>query len=94
MTVAELVQLYAPLAGLLVLAFWVGSLSERVKNLRRDLDKVLVREAAETGEGGMLERMIRMEIKLEGAGTQLESLDRHMQGVQRQIANLMKAGTA
>lgn len=89
MTVAELVQLYAPLAGMLILAFWVGSLSERVKNLRRDVDKVVAREDAETGEGGMLERMIRMEIKLESATTQLESLDRHMQGVQRQFANLM-----
>jgi hypothetical protein len=91
MTVAELVQLYAPLAGLLVLAFWVGALSERVKNLRKDVDELKKRSDAEVGEGGMLERMIRMEVKLEGANTQLGSLDRHMQGVQRQIANLMKS---
>lgn len=92
MTVAELVQLYAPLAGLALLAFWVGALSERVKNLRKDVDTLNGRHDAEVGEGGMLERMIRMEVNLDNAGKQLESLDRHMQGVQRQIANLMKSG--
>ena len=92
MTLAELVQLYAPFAGLALLSFWVGALGERVKNLRKDLDKVLVREAAETGEGGILERMIRAEIHLENALKQLESMDRHIQSINRQLGNLMKAG--
>lgn len=90
LTVAGAIQLYTPLAGLALLAFWVGALSERVKTLRKDVDALNGRHEAEVGEGGMLERMIRMEVNLENATKQLESLDRHMQGVQRQIANMMK----
>jgi hypothetical protein len=36
MSFAELVQLYAPLGGLLALAFWSGVLSNRVTALERD----------------------------------------------------------
>lgn len=94
MTLGGAVQIYAPLAGLALLAFWVGALSERVKNLRKDVDTLNARHDAEMGEGGLLERVIRMGVNLENATKQLESLDRHMQGVQRQIANLMKGDAA
>jgi hypothetical protein len=49
MSVSELVQLYAPLAGLLVLAFWVGGLGQRVKGLEmvakdnKEMEKAMIR---------------------------------------------------
>lgn len=49
MTSAQLLQLYAPLAGLLVLAFWVGGLSQRVRGLEtvakdnKEMEKAMIR---------------------------------------------------
>lgn len=39
MTLAQLVQLYAPLAGLLVLAFWTGRLGQKVDDQKESLAK-------------------------------------------------------
>lgn len=36
MTAAGMVQLYAPFVGLLALAFWMGVLSQRVRQLEKD----------------------------------------------------------
>lgn len=49
MSPADLIQLYAPLAGLVALAFWVGSLSQRVKGLEvaaadnKEMEKSMIR---------------------------------------------------
>lgn len=40
MTIAQLVQLYAPLAGLLILAFWTGRLGQKVDDQKADIDKL------------------------------------------------------
>lgn len=38
MTTADVVQLYAPFAGLMALAFWMGVLSQRVRHLEKGGD--------------------------------------------------------
>lgn len=91
MTVTQLFQLYAPLVGLLGLAFWVGVLSQRVKQLE-EVAKDLKVAHAEGNE--VFERLVRLEVNMENAVTQLGSLDRGMQGVQRQLGNLMVKGGA
>ena len=86
LTVQQLFQLYAPLAGLLVLAFWTGGLSQRVKSLEEDV------KAAHTklGEvGGSGERMVRLEVQMEQANAKLHAIERGQAGVQRQLANLV-----
>lgn len=89
MTVAQIFQLYAPLVGLLGLAFWVGVLSQRVKQLE-DTAKEL--KDAHDDQSAVFERLVRLEVNMENAVTQLGSLDRGMQGVQRQLGNLMHRG--
>lgn len=88
MTVPQLLQLYAPLAGLLGLAFWVGVLSERVKNLRFDVQEL----KSENVEGGS-PAIIRLKVEMEGVKGAMEKLTRSMEGVQRQLGNLMQKPT-
>lgn len=85
MTITELVQLYAPLAGLLVMAFWVGALSNRVATLEREERDRKTRDQAELNER---DRMVRVETKLESVETKLESVERELGSVHRLIANL------
>lgn len=82
MTVTELVQLYAPLAGLLAVAFWLGVLTQRVRTLERNSDGMW-------GEGGIGERLVRMETKMESQTETMESVKRSMDGVQRQLGNMI-----
>lgn len=77
MSLADLVQLYAPLAGLLVLAFWVGGLSQRVKTLEK-----------ESVGDDLKERVIRVEERQVYANEKLDSLDRGIAGLNRQLANI------
>lgn len=84
----QLLQLYAPLAGLLALAFWVGVLSQKVKGLEDD-----VKDLRDQGsEGGVSERIVRLEVQMEGMQASLEKIERGMEGVQRQLGNLMQKG--
>jgi hypothetical protein len=86
-TVPELLQLYTPLAGMLALAFWVGVLSERVKSLRHD-----VQELKNEHTEGEAPAIIRLKVEMEGVKTAVEKLGRGMEGVQRQLGNLMQKG--
>jgi hypothetical protein len=88
MTVTELVQLYAPLAGLLGVVFWLGVLSEKVKNLQRAVETL----ERELGDGGGGERLVRLEVQMTSVADQLKGIHRSMDGVQRQLGNLMKPG--
>jgi hypothetical protein len=81
MSLEQLIQVYAPLAGLLAMAFWVGGLSARVRQLEKDA----------LSHDGILERLARLETNSTNIFVRLESIDRGMQSVQRQFGNLMKA---
>lgn len=88
MTVPQLLQLYAPLAGLLGLAFWVGVLSERVKGLRFD-----VQEMKDENAAGGAPAVIRLQVEVAAMKTALEKLTRGMEGVQRQLGTIaMRSG--
>ena len=89
MTVPELLQLYAPLAGMLALAFWVGMLSQKVANLKEDVKDL--KESAERGGSG--DRLTRLEVSMENAVSEIKKLGRGMEGVQRQLGNLMQKGS-
>lgn len=90
MNLTELIQFYAPFAGLMALSAWVGALSERVRNLQASVKKL------ENEEPSGRDRMIRLETKMEGVETSIGSIDRSIQGINRQLANLanMKLGYA
>lgn len=87
MTFSELVQLYVPLAGLVGLAFWVGALGERVKNLRED-----VRKLQDESTVAEAPAVVRMDEKLTNVVMSVEKLTRGMDHVQRQLGNLMQKG--
>jgi len=84
-TVPELLQLYAPLAGLLALAFWVGVLSERVRGLRDDVEKLQKDDTVAEAPA-----VIRLEEKVTALTDAVAKLSRGMDGVQRQLGNLMQ----
>lgn len=84
MTASQLVQFYAPFGGLLVVVFWLGVLSQTVKDLKNDVIKLM----DQTDDGSMSERMVRIETLMGGVQTSMEKLDRNMQGVQRQLGNI------
>lgn len=91
MTLAEALQLYAPLLGIIALAFWSGVLSQKVSSLRERVAK-LERE----GDGDMktVDRLARLETKMDTNTAGIEKLNRGMEGVQRQLGNLMQKGGA
>lgn len=90
MTLAEVLQSYAPFAGLLMVVFWLGVLSNRVATLEREEKDRKGREA-----GSLLERdrITKMETILEGVKTQVEGMVRELSGVQRQLANIATGKT-
>lgn len=81
---AQVLQLYAPLAGLLVVVFWLGVLSQRVKNLEAVLSKMEEGDA----QGGVVDRLARLEVHSETAAKALEKISTELNGVQRQLGNL------
>jgi hypothetical protein len=88
MTLEQLIQVYAPLAGLLGAFFWLGVLSNRVHTLEKAAAKV---EAASRTERDDFGRLIALETEMKTVITSLAEIKRGMDGVQRQLANLMGA---
>lgn len=85
MSVQQLVQLYAPLAGLLAVVFWLGVLSQTVNDLKQDVVKLM-----EHGDdGSMRDRMVRVETLMGGVDLNLKKIDRDLQGIQRQLGNIV-----
>lgn len=88
-----MLQLYAPLAGLLCVVFWLGVLSERVGALRTRLalaEKEIATMKGEDGAGNG--RVIRLEVQMDNLGKTIESLQRSVDGFHRQLGNLMQTG--
>lgn len=75
MTVVQLVQLYAPLAGLLILSFWVGRLSQRVTDLEEDVN--------ELKKGGFSGEIIALKEQVRSMGLTLDRLYSAVAGNQR-----------
>lgn len=84
LTLTQVLQFYAPLAGLLVVVFWLGVLSQRVKNL-----ELVVRKMEEgDAQGGVVDRLARLEVHSESANKALDKISNELAGVQRQLGNL------
>lgn len=84
-SLAFLLQLYAPLAGLLVVVFWLGVLSQRVKVTERRQDRT-----DEKLDAAMIEatQVAVLNDQMSGVRRTLEKMEREMQGVQRALANI------
>lgn len=82
---AFLLQLYAPLAGLLVMAFWIGVLSQRVKVAERRQDATDVLLKAATAESTTVAVLGSNVGKMEKT---LEKMEREMAGVQRALSKI------
>lgn len=89
MTVAEVLQFYAPFAGLLALAFWTGVLSQKVANLTERLAKV---EGEADGDISTVDRLARLETKMDIQHGDIEKISRSLEGVQRQLGNIAGRG--
>lgn len=85
MTLSEALQLYAPLAGLLAVVFWLGVLSNRVATLEREERDRKEREKAVFDER---DRIVRMETLLDAVKDQMDRMARELAGMQRQLANI------
>lgn len=98
MTLTDLVQFYAPLAGLLVVVFWLGRLSEKVSRMEkaREEDKSRfaniesdIEDCKNDGGGAaMAQRMVAVETLLAVYNTTNERHGRALEGIQRTLANL------
>lgn len=59
-------------------AFFMGRLTQRVITL----------EKAGEGDGDLSEKVIRLDEQMKVANKSLEQMDRHLQGINRQLANI------
>jgi len=85
LTLAQVLLFYAPIAGLVTLAFWVGALSQRVRSLEEWKKAALVAQA----EGGVIDRLARLEVHQETQAETMKKIEREFSGVQRQLGNLV-----
>lgn len=84
LTVQQLFQLYAPLAGLLAVVFWLGVLSNRVANLeafKKSQDERNLADATEVAS------VIRTEEQVKTLFKMVEKMERELAGMQRTLAN-------
>jgi hypothetical protein len=86
MNVAQLVQLYAPLAGLIIIAVWIGALGQRVKTLEKTAEEL---RAAEHDRGSIYDRLLTLEIQGKANSDRLEKMESAILSIQRQLGNLM-----
>lgn len=78
MTMAQVLQLYAPFVGLMALAFWMGVLSQRVRQLEKS--------AADGPD--LTEKVTRLTVEMEHANATLVKLVNNSENVNRQLGNL------
>lgn len=85
MTLSQALQLYAPLAGLLAVVFWLGVLSNRVSTLEREERDRKARDIANVADR---DKITRLETLIDGASEKMERFERQLDGVHRQLANI------
>lgn len=93
MTLTEVIQLYTPLGGLVLMAFWVGALSQRVKRAEQDITDLHENDqAGEEKRGPVYDRLTRVEVHQETMLKEFEGFRRDISGINRQLANLATHG--
>lgn len=83
MSLAQVLQFYAPLVGLLALSFWVGKLTQQVVDLRK---RVTTLEEGQNGGTGATAKFARIEEQVKTIFTTLERMERGQQTIQAQLA--------
>lgn len=73
---AHVLQLYAPFAASVALAFWVGVLSQRVKHLES------------FGYMKVSTQVTELNVKMDSVTSDIGELKRAMEGAQRQLGNI------
>lgn len=91
MDFAQALQFYTPLAGLVLMAFWLGVLSNRVSTLEREERDRKSKDHQALDER---DRIVRMETNVATMTGKLESIERGMAGVQRQLASVVTTRTS
>lgn len=86
MTLAQILQFYGPLAGLLGVVFWLGMLTQQVKDLKEDIDELKGNAEA----GGSAHRLTTLEVQMKHVEEGVTSIKRSLDGIQRQLGNLMR----
>lgn len=79
LTLTEVAQLFAIGSALAGLVFWSGVLSNRVRNIEKQIER-------EEPDG---KKLVRVEVTLENMGLEIASIKRALEGIQRQLGNLM-----
>lgn len=85
LTLSQIVQFYAPFVGLLGVVFWLGVLSNRVATLEREERDRKGRDKSEFEER---DRLTRVETLLDTVSDKVGRVERQVEGVHRQLANL------
>lgn len=62
----------------MLFCFWLGKLSERVKQV----------EIKATGDATTHDAVVRLQVEMEHANSKLDSMERAMQGVNRALGNI------
>lgn len=78
MSAGDVVQFYAPFVGLMALAFWMGVLSQRVRQL----------EKGASDGSDMNDKVTRLTVEMEHANATLVKLVQHSENVNRQLGNI------
>lgn len=79
MSPQEMAAIYAPLVGLLGMAFWVGALSQRVKSAERTL--------ADAREDGR--QLVRVETLVGEQAIHIARIDSSIEGIHRSLRDLV-----
>ena len=79
------IAVYAPFAGLLAVVFWLGVLSNRVATLEREERDRKGRDKTDFEER---DRLTRVETILDSLSDKVGRVERQVEGVHRQLANL------
>lgn len=90
LTTENIISLYAPLTGVVVLAFWVGVQTGRLTDvIRRVLNLESKAEAGTSDDIAAAEGRGEVKAKLEALSTGQKHIERDIAGIQRTLANMM-----
>lgn len=89
MSISQMLQFYTPLVGLLVVAFMLGGLSNRVRTLERERkdDRDALAAATQDGQSDH-DTLIVLAADMKAVKETLVGMGRDWHGVQRQLANI------
>lgn len=85
MDLSPALQFYAPIVGIIALAYWSGVLAARVKHLEKDV----FNDASRQERAGDHDRLVIVEATVTNIHDDVVGIKRSIDGMQRQLGNLM-----